>query len=86
MRKLDIEFIKQCVSDGLTDREIAEKLNCNRVSVTRVRNKNNIKKRSVDDIRDKYYVCVNCKKKVFIKRKDTPKLMCDDCLISTNNI
>lgn len=80
MKKLDVEFIQECVDNGLTDQEIAVLLNCNRVSVTRSRKNNNIKKRKIENKRDKSFVCVKCNTRIYIKRKEAAKMFCDSCL------
>lgn len=80
MKKLDIEFIKECVDKGLTDNEISILMNCNRVSVTRARKNNNIKKRDIGNVMDKTYVCIGCYKTIYIKRNDSAKMFCDNCL------
>lgn len=73
------EIIRLSSEEGLNDREIADILNCNRVSVTRIRNRNNISKCNKANRKDKKYKCLNCGEIVFIRRSDTLKAFCNNC-------
>lgn len=68
------------LEEGLNDRMIAEKLGCDRVTVTRIRKRYNIPKCNINNRKDKSYVCAKCNKKVFIKRCEPRKLLCEECL------
>lgn len=76
------EIIRLSNEEGLNDREIAVRLNCNRSSVTRIRNRNKIPKCNKDNRKDKSYKCINCGNIVYIKRVDTLKAFCDTCIIN----
>lgn len=77
---LNVETIKAFLSDGLNDREIAEKMGCNRVSISRVRARHNLKKRDINLKKDKTYVCLGCARTVSIRRVESPSLFCEDCM------
>lgn len=74
------EIIRLSNEEGLNDREIANILNCNRVSVTRIRNRNNIPKCNKINRKDKSYKCINCGVTVYIRRKEPLKGFCDNCI------
>lgn len=73
------EVIRLSSEEGLNDREIAKILNCNRVSVTRIRNRNNIPKCNKNNRKDKSYICINCGEKVYVRRIDPLKGFCENC-------
>lgn len=74
------EIIRLSKEEGLNDREIADILKCNRVSVTRIRNRNNIPKCDKNNRKDKSYICINCGETVYIRRKETLKGFCNNCI------
>lgn len=76
----EIEYL--ALQEGMNDRMIADKLHCDRTTVTRIRRRYNIPKCNVNNRRDKSYICVGCNKKVFIKRCEPKRLLCDECLHS----
>lgn len=67
------------VNEGLTETEIAKKLGISRSTVSRVKKQFNIPKRVLKNRKDKFYICPFCNKKIYIKRCDSLKLMCDKC-------
>lgn len=81
--KVDSDFIEKLVyysqEEGLTDQEIADKLNCARSTVCRVKKECKLPRRNLQNRRDKSYVCPFCKETVYIRRKDPLRLMCDSC-------
>lgn len=66
--------------EGLNDRQIAEKLGCSRVTISRIRYRNNIPLCDKCNRQDKEFVCVNCGNKVYIRRKERRKAFCKKCL------
>lgn len=76
------EVIRLSKEEGLNDREIADILKCNRVSITRIRNRNNIPKCNKSNRKDKSYKCINCGTVVYIRRKDLMKGFCENCTTS----
>ena len=78
------EIKRLALEEGMNDRMIAEELNCDRTTVTRIRKRNNIPKCNVNNRRDKSYICIECGKKVFIKRTENKRLLCNECLHSKN--
>lgn len=66
--------------EGLNDRQIAEKLGCSRVTVTRARLRNSIPTCDKNNRQDKTYVCVNCNETIYIKRRERRKAFCEKCL------
>ena len=75
-----------CEEEGLNDRMIAQKIGCNRTTVTRIRKRNNIGLCNKDNRRDKTYVCVFCGKTAHIKRSEQKRLMCEECLKNSQQI
>lgn len=77
----DIDEIRRLSQDeGLNDREIGEALGgIPRVTITRIRSRNDIPRCCKDNRRDKTYVCLNCKKTIYIRRKDRRQGFCPDC-------
>lgn len=65
--------------EGLNDREIAAKLECCRGTITRVRNKYDIKKCDLKNKKDKSFVCCLCNKEIHIRRKELGEFICKDC-------
>lgn len=65
--------------EGLNDRQIAEKLMCERATITRLRKRHNIPTCNLSNRLDKTYVCANCKKTITIRRKDKCKVLCKEC-------
>lgn len=64
---------------GLNDRQISEKLNCQRATITKLRKRYDIPTCNINNRKDKTYICATCNKKVFIKRKERRKAVCDEC-------
>ena len=84
MKKIVTENLSKAVylltvCEGLTESEIAKKLVISRRTVSRVKKQYNIPKRVLKNRKDKFYICPFCNEKVYIKRSDSLKLMCDDC-------
>lgn len=67
--------------EGLNDRQIAEALGCSRVTITRIRTRNNIPVCDKCNRRDKTYKCLSCGDTVYIKRKDRRQAFCEKCLV-----
>lgn len=84
--KLDEFRIRDLVNQGYNDRQIAEIMGCNRVSVTRVRGTIGLSRVTKYDKRDKVYVCVSCNKEITIKRSEPAQIMCSDCRENIQNI
>lgn len=81
----NIDEIKYLSTErGLNDRQIAEIMKCKRETITRIRNRNNIPKCNLDNREDKTFICGICSKKIFIKRKDSLKYLCDNCCKNIN--
>lgn len=76
------EIIRLSNEEGLNDREIGALLNCDRVTITRIRNRNNIPKCNKDNKKDKSYKCINCSSTVYIRRSEPRKAFCDTCIAS----
>lgn len=75
-----VELVKYLASEeGLNDRLISEIIGCNRVTVTRIRNKHNISTCKLENRKDKTFTCVICKKKESVRRNESRKLICDEC-------
>jgi 3-phenylpropionate/cinnamic acid dioxygenase small subunit len=64
---------------GLNDRQIAEKLKCERATITKLRKRHKIPTCIISNRRDKTYVCVGCNTTVYIKRKERRRAFCLDC-------
>lgn len=79
----EIRYLSQ--ERGMNDRMIADILNCNRSTVTRVRKKHNIPICNVNNREDKTYICSKCGKTVYIKRCEQKRLFCNECLQSVRN-
>lgn len=72
--------------EGLNDREIGETLGgIPRVTITRIRERNNIPRCNKDNKMDKSYVCLNCKSTIYIRRKDRRQAFCPVCQKLINN-
>ncbi len=86
------EFVKKVYdlsqNHGLTEEEIAKELNCARRTISRVRKEYDIPKRNLNNRKDKSFICFYCKKKIYIKRCESVRLMCSECesVIAKNNI
>lgn len=74
------EVIRLSQEEGLNDRQIADKLECSRVTVTRIRKRNNIPTCEKCNRKDKTYICVRCGETVAVRRKDRRKAFCEKCL------
>jgi DNA-directed RNA polymerase subunit RPC12/RpoP len=75
-----INEIKRLGQDeGLNDMEIAKILGCSRATINRTRREYDIPKANLKNKRDKSYVCVDCKKTVYIRRCERRKLLCPEC-------
>lgn len=76
----DIKLVeKLALEEGLNDREISEILNCSRVTITRIRKRNNIPLCDKSNRKDKVFTCVKCGEKIRIRRKEYFKAFCDKC-------
>ena len=73
----EIKILSQ--EEGMNDRQIAEKLGCSRVTVTRIRTRNNIPTCDKRNRKDKTYKCVNCGETIYIRRKDRRQAFCKKC-------
>lgn len=83
----EIDSIKELSQEfGMTDTQIAEMIGCSRATVNRVRNKNNIPIRNVNNKMDKKYVCNECGSEVLIRRNEQKRFMCGDCMDKLKNI
>jgi DNA-directed RNA polymerase subunit RPC12/RpoP len=77
----DIDKIKMLSqAEGLNDRQIGEILGCSRVTITRIRNRNDIPTCEISNRKDKTYVCLDCGQEIFIKRKERRQAICPDCM------
>lgn len=65
--------------EGLTDNEIAKKLDCSKSTVTRTKKKFNIPIRNLSNRKDKTFVCVYCRDICYVRRNEEVRLMCDSC-------
>lgn len=72
VRELSQEF-------GLNDRQIAEVLGCERVTITKLRKRHNIPVCNIMNRKDKTYICVMCGRTVAIRRRDRRKALCPEC-------
>lgn len=75
------EIIRLSQEEGLNDRQISEITGCSRVTVTRIRKRNNIPICDKDNRKDKTYKCLNCGDTIYIRRKDLRKAFCDKCAV-----
>lgn len=66
-------------NEGLSDQEIAEKLQCSRATVNRARKAHNIPTANLDNRKDKSYTCENCRNEIIIARKERKKRYCPTC-------
>jgi DNA-directed RNA polymerase subunit RPC12/RpoP len=83
----DIDKIKMLSqAEGLNDRQIGEILGCSRVTITRIRNRNDILTCEISNRKDKSYVCLDCGKEIFIKRKERRQAICPDCMKKNTTI
>jgi DNA-directed RNA polymerase subunit RPC12/RpoP len=83
----DIDKIKMLSqAEGLNDRQIGEILGCSRVTITRIRNRNDIPTCEISNRKDKSYVCLDCGKEIFIKRKERRQAICPDCMKKNTTI
>lgn len=69
---------------GMTDTEIARLIGCSRATINRARQKYSIPIRNIKNKIDKKYICIECKKEVYIRRSDSRKLLCSVCLDKLN--
>ena len=77
----DIDKIRMLSqSEGLNDRQIGEQLGCSRVTITRIRLRNDIPTCDIGNRKDKSYVCLDCGREIFIKRKERRQGICPDCI------
>lgn len=77
----DIEKIRMLSqSEGLNDRQIGYSLGCSRVTITRIRLRNNIPTCDMSNRKDKTYICLDCGKEILIKRKERRQAICPDCV------
>lgn len=67
--------------EGLIDREIAEVIGCHRVTVSRIRLRDNIPRPNLANRKDKEQVCKRCGKSELIRRKTRLLKYCDDCRV-----
>lgn len=65
--------------EGLIDREIAEQLDCHRVTITRIRSRHNIPRPNLANRKDKVQICKRCGKEDVLRRKQRIKKYCKDC-------
>lgn len=65
--------------EGLNDRQIAERLGCSRVTVTRIRKRHDIPTCEKCNRRDKVYTCLSCGEKIYIMRKERRRAFCEKC-------
>ena len=70
------------LENGMNDRMIADLLGCARTTITRIRKRAEIPICDKNNREDKTYVCVKCNKVVHIKRCETKRLFCPECLQS----
>lgn len=75
--KDDVKRLSQ--DEGLFDKEIADKLHCTRVTVTRIRQKNDIPSANLSNRKDKRYVCMKCGTTVYIRRSEKKQIYCPKC-------
>ncbi len=76
----DVDEIRRLSQDeGLNDREIGDKLDIPRVTITRIRSRHNIPRCCKDNKMDKTYVCLNCHQTIYIRRKDRRQAFCPAC-------
>lgn len=76
----DIEVIRRMSQDeGLNDRQIADKIGCSRVTITRIRSRNNIPRCEIYNRKDKTFVCLGCGCNAYIKRRDRRQAFCEKC-------
>ena len=77
----DIDKIKMLSqSEGLNDRQIGEQLGCSRVTITRIRIRNDIPTCDIGNRKDKSYICLECEQEIFIKRKERRQALCQECV------
>lgn len=82
----DVNLIKSLSqNEGLNDREIGEKLNVSRVTITRIRKRESIPRCNKNNKMDKTYICLNCGNKITIRRKDRRQAFCEPCKKLINN-
>lgn len=74
------DIIRLSQEEGLNDRQIAEKLGCSRVTITRIRKRNEIPTCEKCNRQDKSFICVNCGRTIYIKRKERRQAFCEKCL------
>lgn len=75
------EIYKLSQDEGLTDKEIGDKIGIMRESVCRIRIRYGIPSRSLENRKDVPTYCSNCGELFYKRRKDRKKriLMCDRC-------
>lgn len=79
------KIVKLSQEEGMNDRQISEKLGCSRVTITRIRKRNNIPRFNKRNAKDKKYVCLNCGQTVYIRRKQHIQAFCPKCLAKLKN-
>lgn len=77
------EITRLSQEEGLRDDEIAKMLGYHRISITRIRNQNNIPKSITQNRKDKEMTCPSCKKKYFIRRSQEFSIACPECIAKT---
>lgn len=77
---VDVNEVKRLSQEeGYIDKEIADALGCHRVTITRLRNDNNIPRPNLLNRKDKKQVCTHCGKEEFIRRRERVRRYCFDC-------
>lgn len=83
----DVETVRiMSQEEGLNDRQIADKLGCSRVTITRIRTRNEIPRCEIYNRKDKKFICLGCNTTVYIKRKDRRQAFCEKCIAENGNI
>ena len=78
--KVDVKEVRRLSQEeGYFDKEIAEALECNRVTVTRLRDMHNIPRPKLSNRKDKKQVCNQCGKEEMIRRRERVRKYCFDC-------
>lgn len=73
----DVRTLSQ--QEGLFDYEIAEKLQCSRVTVTRIRKRHDIPRPDLAQRKDKEQVCKKCGTVSYIRRCEHVRKYCSTC-------
>lgn len=74
------EVIRLSQEEGYSDEEIAEEIGYTRAHVCRIRLAYDIPKRVLENRKDKRFVCPLCNKVTHIRRKESGRVCCDDCV------